>query len=514
MHISLVRNTWAMLGLVALLSTPAVATSPNIRCEVAIVGGGAAGMHTFYRLAPQLGNRVCLFEKNNYFGGRIKDIDSPNGTGKWAAGAFRVMNSQTVLFNLAKELGIELEESPHLEPRVFARGEVRSDVNDFAGPGNPYPTITAPDYPDYSCTGINNYPGCFSDAFYRRLFSNSGPLPRKHQAIEDYALELLDSEQFQYLKDTSRFRADFTSKVDARSYVDYAREEWDNCCTPFYPIGGMSEFILRMLADARGHGGRAFSSEAVKSMDKSGDRYHLSTSRRRVIANRIVIAVPPLGLKQIGGTVANRIKDKPQFKAIQPVRVVSIQNWWREPWWSTIDRGWATPETIFKFNFVELPHSPYQQVQMAMRSVYNDDPRTTQLWIDAHSTGGEDAINAMIVSQLGAFFPEATISTSQITKTHFQNWRDGWHWLRKGSNFSNADIAVWALKPLNGERVSLVGEAYNPNRSSWSDAAYKSSINSLNGNFGLNLDCATVVPDGNGWKYVPFNDPTYVCPAR
>jgi hypothetical protein len=502
-----------ILGSILLLSSAAFAAPPNVTCEVAIVGGGAAGMHTFFRLAPTLGNKVCLFEKNNYFGGRIKDIDSPNGKGKWGAGALRVMDTQTVLFNLAKELGIQLDPVDMVESRVFARGAFRSDTNDFAGLDNPYPTVEAPDFPDYSCVGDNNYPGCFNDAYYHRLFSNSGPAPRNNQAIEAYAGDLLDPEQFQFLKDTFRFRGDFLSKVDARSYVDFLREDWDVCCTPSYPEGGMSAFIYGMLSNAKSDGGRAFLSEPVSTIDKSGSKYILKTSKRTVTADKLVIAVPPGGLDKIGGTIAKGIKGKAQFNAIQPIRVITIENWWATAWWGNVDRGWATPETTYKFNFIEFAHSDYQKSQLATRSVYDDDPRTIQVWADAYKAGGNNAVNTMIVNQLSEFFPDATISKSQITQTHYQDWPDGWHWLKSGSSFSNADIAVWALKPLNAENVSLVGEAYNPNRSSWSDGAYKSSINTLNQNFGLGLECASVVPDGNGLKYVPFNDPSYECPA-
>jgi hypothetical protein len=71
--------------------------------------------------------------------------------------------------------------------------------------------------------------------------------------------------------------------------------------------------------------------------------------------------------------------------------------------------------------------------------------------------------------------------------THVQVWPAAWYWLRGGSSYTNADIADWAVRPLAGEPVSLVGESYNPQRSGWSDGAYKSSIRTLNGQFGLNL---------------------------
>jgi hypothetical protein len=52
---------------------------------------------------------------------------------------------------------------------------------------------------------------------------------------------------------------------------------------------------------------------------------------------------------------------------------------------------------------------------------------------------------------------------------------------------TNADLFDWAVEPLPGEEVALVGEAYNVQRSGWSDGAYKSSINLLNTKYGMSL---------------------------
>jgi hypothetical protein len=312
----------------------------------------------------------------------------------------------------------------------------------------------------------------------------------------------------------NRFRADFTSEIAAQSYVEWKREEWDVYGTPFYPVGGMSAFIDGMLNAAISDGGQAFSSEKVKIIKKTGTKYRLETTRRLVIADKVVIAVPPVGLEKITGTIADQIKRSPQFKSLQPIPVVTVQNWWTSPWWSTVNRAQATPETGFNFNSIEFAYSDYQKDQLATRSVYNDDPRTIDLWVDAYKAGGAGAVNTMIVNQLTNFFPGATVSESQITKTHFEDWKGGWYYLKKGSSYSNADIAIWALEPLSGEHVSLVSDAYNPNRSTWSDGAFKSAINTLNRNFDQELACASVVEDANGLlEYVRFNDGSYVCPC-
>ena len=63
--------------------------------------------------------------------------------------------------------------------------------------------------------------------------------------------------------------------------------------------------------------------------------------------------------------------------------------------------------------------------------------------------------------------------------------------------FMNSDIARWAIEPLRGENVAMVGDSYNPQRSGWSDAAYKSSINMLNERFGCELAGQTMTLEGS-----------------
>jgi hypothetical protein len=98
-------------------------------------------------------------------------------------------------------------------------------------------------------------------------------------------------------------------------------------------------------------------------------------------------------------------------------------------------------------------------------------------------------------------FPGVTIP--KAVKTEVKIWPAGWYWLKAGSPFSNMDIAKWAIAPLPGEAVTLVGESYNPQRSTWSDGAFKSSINALNSVFGMNLPGQTASPNGPVWQPGP-----------
>jgi hypothetical protein len=103
-------------------------------------------------------------------------------------------------------------------------------------------------------------------------------------------------------------------------------------------------------------------------------------------------------------------------------------------------------------------------------------------------------VEAEIDRGLKSMFPGAAIPKPD--KTVVKIWPAGWYWLRAGSPFTNAQIATWAILPIPGEQVSLVGESYNPQRSTWSDGAFKSSINTLNSVYGYQLVGQTATPNG------------------
>src|SRR6185295_15958984 len=74
-------------------------------CEVAIVGAGPGGLHTAYKLTNPpsgttvtgltAGSGVCVFEKNDRIGGRIRDLQvGPNADDLYGTGGYRLYKGQ------------------------------------------------------------------------------------------------------------------------------------------------------------------------------------------------------------------------------------------------------------------------------------------------------------------------------------------------------------------------------------------------------------------------------------
>ncbi|MDX1974747.1 MAG: NAD(P)/FAD-dependent oxidoreductase [Rickettsiales bacterium] len=91
---------------------PSLATPKNI----AIVGGGIAGLASAYRLLKSTSKQtpppeIHIYEANNYLGGRIYTIEDPFDHGGYLEGGAELIDSaQSELIKLANELGLEMED--------------------------------------------------------------------------------------------------------------------------------------------------------------------------------------------------------------------------------------------------------------------------------------------------------------------------------------------------------------------------------------------------------------------
>src|SRR5690606_24757239 len=104
------------------------------QCDIAVVGGGVAGLHTALRLAERMGPRVCLFEQDACLGGRVYDIPASDeqASGPFVQlGARRIMEGQSVLVQLAQELGIALQKPEMLEELGYTRGMYATNNDAF-----------------------------------------------------------------------------------------------------------------------------------------------------------------------------------------------------------------------------------------------------------------------------------------------------------------------------------------------------------------------------------------------
>ena len=458
----------------------------DIACDYSIIGGGVGGLHTAYRLGAKYGSKVCLFEKEKRLGGRIYDITklpSQESSGPYlGAGGRRVMVGQEVVFSLAKELGIKLEAPKTGADLVFARGKYATDKKDFR---RLYPALPN----DLKSADIE------TELLERLVNSPERAHIDQYPDFKSYIVKVIGAEGYSYLHDMNRFRGDFEYNLSARGYVDFLAEELQVCCQTFYPVGGMSAFVKALADRAKQSGVRFYTEEPVISVNKNGDEYILRTAKRAVSTRDVIIAVPPSGFDHIAGDIAEQIRSAPQYRDLVGVKVTVINQWFDNPWWQNVTTKdgqhiWRAYTTGHCINYVEIPPEPYAASQKAIRTVYNDQKNCADMWTKLSSSSNGEMEQELHKGLVHLFANNGVTTPIEIpapNKTVYWEWPDAWYFVKSGSKYTNSDIFNWAVKPLAGERVSMINEAYNPQRSAWTDAAYKSSINALNKNYDFQL---------------------------
>lgn len=253
-------------------------------------------------------------------------------------------------------------------------------------------------------------------------------------------------------------------------------------------------------------GVRFFLGEPVASIARHANGYALQTNERNVEAEYVVVTATPHAVEKLTGDVIDELRASEPFQSILGVRVTVVNQWFATPWWrdlkTTDGRGlWrayttsdATKDDGRCISYVEIPPEKWvaesnEPGAYVIRSVYNDQPDCAEMWAKLHASNEDAKRDELLHAGLTLLFAANGISTPvtvpPAVKTTFWEWPDGWHFLRSGSKLTNKELMDWSVEPLPGERISFVGEAYNVQRTTWSDGAYKSSKHYLKTTFGI-----------------------------
>jgi hypothetical protein len=118
----------------------------------------------------------------------------------------------------------------------------------------------------------------------------------------------------------------------------------------------------------------------------------------------------------------------------------------------------------------------------------------------AGGAAGEKALNDALTKSLRILFPavfDATANEPKITKTDVNVHDEAWFYLKTGATangVTNKSVFDWSVNPVAGKKIYLVGDAWYPLGSGWSNAAYISSIRVLNTHFGTSLPPSELQP--------------------
>jgi len=458
-----------------------------------ILGGGIAGSHQAYRLAPNYGDRLCLFERENHVGGRTYDLDF-NGDSSQAysnqpvlpMGGIRFYENQPIINQLADELNISSHSYSYGSNLIKSRGRFFSSYEDMCSTS----------FVDMNCSddADGNH---VQDQIWLKMLDEFERNPSNLYRFADvnaFCRYLVGDEAAEYLRESFRFRADFV-KTDVYSYLEFTKQDWQLGGTIYYPNESLSQLSKRMIYQATNiNNARVYLNEQVMEINENQSKFSIETTNYQINSKQVVIAIPPAEFANIQGSIANQIQSDQHFQSILPVRTVIIGNSWPRRWWtettrfdSNIYRAWTRQNCI---SFIEiLSQQPEKEHLNITRTVY-DDGLCVDTWDSLIQRSSQtDLIDELLRGLKGIF---TDVDIPRPTKTFTKIWSGAWHFQKANSNLTNKQIRKWALKPistLDSNQLTMIGEAYNIDRSGWADGAVKSSLLSLHSQFTFPNQC-------------------------
>ena len=459
-----------------------------VACKVAIAGAGPAGLFAAYLLSEHTSG-VCVFESSSRVGGRYWDVYG--GAGVIGVGARRFHDEHLLLLRLADHLDIQFVAGEPFVDRFLVEGHFASTKDEVAR--RAFPDL----YSDY-CLGQGR-DACEGSLVEAAIWSKAeGLAPKNQESIEQFYERTLGKSELEYVAAILGFRADFKSRIDARSYLSWLENEDALSPTLHYPIGGMSRFSDALARRIVERGVRLFLNEPVTWLRWSSDRLGMIDLEARTIRTQpdfVILAVNARAVRQIKGDVLREIVADPHYQSLLPIPAVVVTQWWDSAWWE-LSRGNRDATRVISpdrcLGQLEIPTDVFGKNTIATRSVYNDDPACIQFWRAAFKEG---RVEAEVRSRLEHLYPDVVVPNP--VKTHWMIWPDAWYWQRVGTQFTNEEIAEWAERPVEEMPLALAGDAYNPDYAAWSEGAYRSALRAVLRNFAVGCPadwCAFAAP--------------------
>lgn len=486
----------AILATVLTLTVKRSGSAPNeIVCDVAILGAGFAGTFAAYQLANRSGSNVCLIEKLDRFGGRVFDVTGWSNGPAFGVGALRVIADQPTMLALAHELDIILEREESDNELMRVRGQYfYRDVSHNASESNQmcqkaFRNLTC-EYPNF---GNDTDKAILSHLL--NVYNENKSIALEFPDFPTYILSTFGDEGLAFIRESVRYNSPFTS-VSVHGIMDFFNNELrGKGLDPdrFYPRGGMSQYIEKMLAHSNRSKVKIFSGEPVVTIDfeqtVDSGTFLIGTPEKKFRAKSVLCAIDPLNLRTVKGNIADILNSAPELKVILPKKLAIVTAWWNERWWekSLMYRNLSRIVSHENcFNTMDIPAFPYGRDQNVTRAVY-DDGACLDLWDMLINGGNKSLLAKTVTSSLRNVLSDVEIPEPKAIHGFMHN--NAWHFQVANSTISNRRIFEWSQNPIPGKNFTLIGEGYYLDFTAWCDGALKSAMWALTSHYNFTYPC-------------------------
>lgn len=175
---------------------------------------------------------------------------------------------------------------------------------------------------NFDCSYFGN--GTDTDVAMLKLlldtYKNDSLQADKHPDFPTYILSLVGDEGLAFVRESVRYNSPFTA-ISTRGVLDFFTNELAGMGLDpdrYYPKGGMSEYIRKMLTNATEAGVKIYRSEPVQSIESDlknpNAPFIIKTPHFFFQADKVLSSIDPLALIDVKGNVAEKIKEAKEFK--------------------------------------------------------------------------------------------------------------------------------------------------------------------------------------------------------
>ena len=162
----------------------------------------------------------------------------------------------------------------------------------------------------------------------------------KFPSLSTFVSEYLTPEGYQLFNHLTGFIPDYARQFSPRSIVDGATTAANFKHNYSRPDKGLSSITQQLKFSVTKLGARLYQNEEIKVMEETVDsKFKLITKNYTVTANKLVVAVPPVPLKRIKGSVAEKIQNDSIFKTIEYAVAFKGFAVFENAWWQLNSTG-------------------------------------------------------------------------------------------------------------------------------------------------------------------------------
>jgi monoamine oxidase len=487
-------NRRKFLGAACAFSLLPVTTrsAQSAELDVAIIGGGAAGTYTAWRLAKERPDlRVRLFEASARIGGRLHSVAFPQAPHLVTElGGMRFLDAHRHVSGLVAHLGLPLRNFPidRDANRVLLRGRNFAQRDIRAG-GARFP---------YRIPDVDQKPGAdYFDRAVARVLPNAAHMTAadwrkiragfrvKNKLLRDWTnrdllLQGMSAEELKFSEDISGYD-DWIEGETGLDELDYYFVH-DDESKPFNTIsGGYQRLPLMLAAQAQRSGVLTASEARLVSLRVAGNGFRLTLrdghgQQTALTAQSVVLALPRRALELIENFPARR---EPRFarliRSVTPIPASKSLLLYERPWWR--DHGVVEGRSI-----TDLPARQFYcfGTEVGRPSLETEsghgvlmaycDEASVQTWTklaapsdpSGHLALSGDSALAREVHREAELVIGQT--KSKPLAARFQDWSadpygGGWHYYARGHDGTLDGEAM--IAPLPGRKLYVCGEAYS-----------------------------------------------------